>query len=183
MTRLYRLGIVSLIAFSGCGFAAGPGEFDYDTPLCGGYHLFRLSAHQVAIRRPTSQHDTPAIPAKVTAIAWDSKFILAQRQVMRRRSTRPDDTYEVPVVDTVDYWIIDTSTDSLYGPMSIEEFTRRRSAVGVPASMQLRQVSHQANWVFYSVIVAIALVVALFCLTLGTSLRRTARNRRVDASE
>jgi hypothetical protein len=105
--------------------------------LSNGYHLFRTSAHTIVISRQASRHDTPLIPAKVVDYDFDDRFILAKRQRMQRRSERPNESYELPVPDAYDYWILDHSTESLYGPMSLDEYNEERKRLGVPWTIRL----------------------------------------------
>jgi hypothetical protein len=140
-----RIGSVSLtllfLFFSACGGSGGfgPGANDFSYALAGKYQLWRTSAHQVMIA-PTYTSETPIIPAKVIEVAWDSRFILAKRQELKRRSQSPNDTYMEPLDGQFDYWIIDVSGPTLYGPFDESAFRAKRREIAVPDSLHLKDV-------------------------------------------
>ena len=130
-----------LLALFGCkppGF--GPGVQDFSATLLDTYTLNRISTHQVYI----SKHgglgaDVPRIPEKVLECAVTPPFILGKRQALRPRS--PGDAYHLPDANAVDYWILDTrDAGRVLGPMNLEEFTNRRRELGIPDSIDLKDV-------------------------------------------
>ena len=126
-----------------CGdLAIGPGHSDFSADLAGDYKLHRSSAHQVMISPDGWSSDTPIIPTKVLECAVDRHLILAKRQGLKRRSpNNPNDTYEEPDPTVIDYWILDTSTPQVFGPMSEDEFKRKRRELGVSEKIELKDIN------------------------------------------
>lgn len=115
---------------------------DFSADLVGGYAIHRTSGHQVQISpgayEPTK---TPIIPTKVLMCITYERLILAKRQGLKRRSPNdPNDLYEEPDPDVIDYWILDTSVPQVFGPMSLEQFKAKRLVLRVPESAKLKDV-------------------------------------------
>lgn len=108
-------------------------------PAPGGYGVYQTSAHEV-IMRCMSSASAPDIPAKVVDANWDSRFIIAEQQVLVSRELIPGDHYRIPNPGKYAYWIIDTK-DSVqrYGPLTSTEFTNKRDQLGVPKVLVLRR--------------------------------------------
>ena len=129
-----------------CGLA---GCSDFTAKLCGGYILARTSAHSVTIVPEKGWNDkTPIIFPKVIEVGHDKRFIVAKRNVMKQRN--PDQTitsydritnYGMELDPGVfDYWILDTAAPIAYGPLTWEEYTDKRSELGIPDSVVLKDV-------------------------------------------
>jgi hypothetical protein len=121
--------------------AVGPGHADFSTKLVRDYSVYRTSAHQIMIAPEAWNSGTPTIPAKVIECAVDRHFILAKRQGLQRRSPGdPNDTYMEPAPSVFDYWILDTSSPEVYGPMTLTEFDAKKRGLGISATVALRDV-------------------------------------------
>ena len=67
--------------------------------------------------------------------------MIAKRQGLKRRSpNNPNDTYEEPDPLVFDYWILDTRTPKVYGPLTVEQFTAKITELNVPSSLRLKDV-------------------------------------------
>jgi hypothetical protein len=116
-----------LLLLTSCGRAPGPGSQDFDYDLTGGYVLIRTSADHIEVRPEISDATTPVIRTKVVEVAWDKKFILAERQQLRGDNR-------------IDFWILDTEPRKLYGPFDEPSFLSMRKELGVPESLVLKDV-------------------------------------------
>ena len=145
----HALLLLTVIAFSGCDdidIAIGPGHSDFSAPLIGGYSLYRASAHMVSITPGGYSDETPIIREKVLECALSDPYILAMRQGLKRRSPNdPNDTYEEPDPDVFDYWILDTSAPSVFGPFDLEGFRSKKRDLGIPESIILKPVNSFRN--------------------------------------
>jgi hypothetical protein len=118
----------------------GPGIEDFSAKLAGEYWLNRNSAHEIFISPEVWSSATPVIPSKVIECAVDGNLILVKRQGLRRRNSGPNDTYEEPAPGVFDYWILDTQTPKVFGPMSLAQFNAKRRELGVPDTVALKDV-------------------------------------------
>lgn len=112
------------------------GYQDFDYKLCGGYSLMRRSAHQVDIVPQEHNDRTPIIPEKVIEVAWDTRFILAKRQEVKKDHE--------PVPDQFDFWILDTKKPVVYGPLKKDDFDKKRKKLGIPDSLVLKDIYEYA---------------------------------------
>ena len=116
----------------------GPGMQDFHAELCGDYLIWRSSANHIIISR---RNCVESIPTKVVEVGHDSRFIIAKRNELERRSpNNPDDTYMQPTPDIFDYWILDTSIPKVYGPLTQEEFAQKRQELDIPDNVELKDV-------------------------------------------
>lgn len=120
----------------------GPGTSDFHAPACGGYSIWRTSAHQISVVPDDGwTASTPIIPTKVIECDFDDRFVIAKRQGLKRRSPGdPNDTYEEPDPSVFDFWILDTSAPKVFGPLSEAEFNRMRTELRVPTKLRLKDV-------------------------------------------
>lgn len=121
----------------------GPGIDDFSADLLDSYTLNRTSAHQVYIAWQGCVDDSlPRIPTKVLECAVHAPFILGKRQgLMRRSNYGPNDAYEIPDPNVLDYWILDTrKPGNAFGPMNFEDFVAKRKSLDIPESVTLRDV-------------------------------------------
>ena len=134
--------VAVLLGFVGCepvGF--GPGVQDFVVRIAGDYSIQRTSAHQIQIAPDGWNDSTPIIPTKVIECNTDGRFVIAKRQGLKRRSpNNPNDTYEEPDPLVFDYWILDTRTPKVYGPLTVEQFTAKITELNVPSSLRLKDV-------------------------------------------
>lgn len=139
-----RFALLFTVLLSGCGdidFAIGPGMSDFSAPLCGKYHLIRSSAHTIKVSPMSYGSSTPIIPVKVVELGHDSRFVIAKQNVLRRRSPdNPQDTYMEPDPGNFQYWILDTKTPEVYGPLTKEAFDKKRKELGAPNAIRMKDV-------------------------------------------
>jgi hypothetical protein len=128
----------------GCVEGFGPGVLDYSYGVSGGYQVVRSSSHQITVVPKPGRHDgtPPTIPPKVVEIAWDNAFILAKQQALRPRS--PNGGYELPVPGQFSYWIVDLKGPLAFGPLTEEEFRRKRAELGISQRLELKNVGSYA---------------------------------------
>jgi len=135
-----RQMLTVLLAFvaAGCGGDFNHGG-DFTAKLCGGYILYKGSAHDAQVTLANWNHQAPYIPAKVVELGNDERFIIAKQNHLRRLS--PNSTYMAPETDAYSYWILDTSISKAYGPLTRDEFQRERRDLGVPDQITLKDIS------------------------------------------
>lgn len=133
----------SLVIFLvGCGPSGfGPGAQDFIVRVAGDYSIQRTSAHEIQIAPDVWNASTPIIPTKVIECNTDGRYIIAKRQGLKRRiPNNPNDTYEVPDPSVIDYWILDTTTPKVYGPLTLQQFKVKTTDIGVAPSLRLKDV-------------------------------------------
>ena len=131
MSRKLLLRVLCMIVSASTCFAFF-GYQDFDVPLCGGYYLWRKSAHQVDVSPQSHDAKTPIIPEKVIEISWDTRFVLAKRQATNKNHE--------PIPDHFDFWILDTKTPEVYGPLKKADFDEKRKKLDVPDSLELKDI-------------------------------------------
>jgi hypothetical protein len=139
-----KLMPLALVLTASCGMEVpGPGHMDYSHPLAGGYVLSRSSAYQAAIvpEHGWSPSVTPLIPPNIAEVGWDNRYILASQQPLQPDS----DGFERPIPGATNYWILDTEAPAVYGPLTFEQFRQRRSDLGVPQEITIRD-KHSYQW-------------------------------------
>lgn len=129
-------------AVLGCDDGAfGPGIQDFRYPVAGNYELIRTSEYRIEVV-PRDAGPEPSIPSMVVEIAWDRTFVLAKQQLLKRRSPNdPKDTFEEPAIGHFSYWILDTSVPMAYGPLTPEEFNKKRVEMKISDELRLRDVN------------------------------------------
>lgn len=136
------LPILSILSLQGCHPTR-----NHETLLSGGYILSASSANDISIRpRRVFSLSEPHIPAKVVALGWNERFIIAKQHPLR--------SIGAPVVanggriqqvgiyySITNYWILDTGVPEIHGPFSNSEYLRQREALGVPVQVEMSSVS------------------------------------------
>ena len=140
-----RAAIIAAIILFQVGCKPFPGEFagqaDFDATLPHGYTLWRSSAHQIAVEQGSSLGT--GIPPKVVELGHNNDFIIAKQNHLRRRNEgTPSDTYEEPEPGVFSFWILDLRPSQVktFGPLTENEFAAKRSELGVPQDLKLRDV-------------------------------------------
>ena len=143
------------VGFVGCIFAVGmlrwygrnhpwdfpgPGRQDYTGHLAGDYWIYRTSAYQTMIGPEDGWTDGDAmIPTVVSQCATDGRYILAERHGLKRRSPNdPTDTFEVEDPSQVNFWILDTETRKMFGPLDEPQFKSTRASLSIDPALELR---------------------------------------------
>lgn len=120
----------------------GPGSLDFRAKLAGPYFLHRMSSQEVLIAPDTWDGSIPIIPTLVVACGTDRRFIVAKRQGLKRKIDNGPQSLSVePDPNTVDYWILDTAAPKVFGPLTLEQFNDKRTALGVPSSLALKDIN------------------------------------------
>ncbi|MCC5828898.1 MAG: DUF3997 domain-containing protein [Phycisphaeraceae bacterium] len=119
----------------------GPGVHDFSAPLSNGYLIHRTSAHQIMVAPSGWNSSTPIIPAKVFELGHDAPWVIARQQQLRRRSPNdPNDTYQEPEPGAFSFWILNTSTPGVWGPLTEQQFAAKRVELRIDPALQLRDV-------------------------------------------
>lgn len=120
----------------GCAGAA-----DYDIELPGGYSILRTSAHQVTIAPKTGETSWGAykIPAKVTEVGWDEKYIIA-KQINMVEDPKSDNGVEISDEQESFYWILNTENDVAIGPLSETDFSTKKEELGISQKVLFKKV-------------------------------------------
>ena len=141
LTRFVLLATLILLApfialsYHGCAF--GPGLADWEAELCGGYSVVRISASDIVI---SDSRSGIVVPAKVIELDHDDRFIIVKQEHRDERGPGyPDEPQEDRAPDP-GYWVIDTSTREVYGPLPEDMWLLVCGDLGVPAGFQLRDV-------------------------------------------
>lgn len=135
--------LILLMIYSGIlGGCIGPGMTGYTIKLPGDYAVIAGSPNEVDIRptNKTLDYNTPYIPEKVVAIAFDHRYVLAKRfpVIVDKR----DKGYEKTVDESNScYYILDTATPELYGPFNLEEFNKKKKELKIDDVLKLRSVN------------------------------------------
>lgn len=133
---LSLLLIIFIIALSGC--YVGPGVTDYSYNLCGGYKLYKCSAHDIKVVPKSGWNDnTPVIPTQVLNIAWDKQFIIATQQDIKENGKAAS--------DKINYWILDTKTPMVYGPLNKTDFENEKKNLKITDFLTLKPVDSYQN--------------------------------------
>jgi hypothetical protein len=135
---LLTVGMITLI-INGC---AGAG--DYDIKLSGGYSLIRSSAQMVTINKDEGKNlwGPALIPAKVTELAWDDKYVLAKQVGLKREyPDNPNNSYEVLDESKIGFWILQEGDGKVFGPLTEYEFTKKKQELSIPTDLKLKSVA------------------------------------------
>lgn len=125
----------------GVGIGSGVGNYSYDLP--GGYWLVSSSRYDIKVLpKDTFDHPSyPRIPAMVAEIAFDDRYIVAKRYGLQLDPEHPSSGYQIPDEGSVDYYILDTETHTMYMFSSNVEFNEKRKALKIPSTLELKDVA------------------------------------------
>lgn len=134
--RYLLVGLLSLLFLTGC-----PGPSDYEMDLPGGYSVIRTSADEVKIAPKVSEGSwgTDVIPAKVTEVAWDDKYIIA-KQLGLKNDDASENGYQIPDEKNVSFWILEVTTDEVTGPLDGNSFTKKKAEFGISNDVVLQEI-------------------------------------------
>lgn len=127
----------------------GAGHLDFSAKLAGEYYLHRTSADRVSISpREYDLISTPYIPDAVVECNSDGRFIIAKRQGLKRQGSDlalPPGHHDLEHAgdrdpNVFDYWILDTSTPAVFGPMDYTEFKSKRAQLGVAQPLEFKDI-------------------------------------------
>lgn len=130
--------ILPFFIVSGC---AGLG--DYDVQLPNKLTVIRSSAHQVTISPQITESSwgAPLIPTKVVEVGWDEKYILA-KQLGLKNDPKSTNGYQIPDELKVSYWIIESITKKVFGPMDEREFNIKKKELKISDDVKLKDVQN-----------------------------------------
>lgn len=128
-----------MVFLSGC---FGPGMEDYSYTVGSGYMLVRTSGHQISVVPIDGNDGTkPEIKAKVVQIAWNERYVTAKQLGLKKAyPDNPNNSYEVPDENVVQYFILDTIDLKLYGGFNFDEFQQQEKELGI-SEMVLKDVN------------------------------------------
>lgn len=136
------MGIIGsiMVFLSGC---FGPGMEDFSYTVGSGYMLVRTSSHQISVVPIDGNDGTkPEIKAKVVQIAWDERYVIAKQLGLKKAyPDNPNNSYEVPDENVVQYFILDTIDLKLYGGFDFDEFQQQEKELGITEKMVLKDVN------------------------------------------
>lgn len=131
------LCILALILLTGC---PGLSERAANKDLGKGY-FYHETANLPTI---TNMNSNKGIPGLVISYAKDSTYIIALEKELeisieeKNELVKEGKYYRSAVKKGIEkYWIIDKTTDSIFGPMSKSEFIRSREVLGIPNTLKL----------------------------------------------
>lgn len=142
MKRIFKCLSIMLLSLLLYGCA---GEGDYDVELPNNYSLIRSSSHSISVKKQTGEGEweSDTIPEKVTEIAWNNEYILAKQLGLKVKDPDVSAEYKIPDESKVYYWILKVEDDSVFGPLSEEEFDKKKDELGVPKDLKLKKVSYR----------------------------------------
>lgn len=129
---VFLLSFFGIACYGGCWYVSGlvsPGRADYGFEILNGYELWRTSSRSRSIDSGAGGR----IDADVRRLAWDSRYIFAERFGPRipHNATSPQGK------DYLDYWIIDTNEQMIDGPLDKDTFYENATKLTGRASIQL----------------------------------------------
>lgn len=130
ISGLFAILSLLLLPLSGCFW----GLSDFHAPMTGGYSLWRTSGLSIDITPDAGWGEgDPIIPTMVIECNHDSRFIVAKRQGIKGQF--PDDE---PDPSVIDYWILDTKTPEVHGPLTSDQFLEKKIQLGVSKDLELK---------------------------------------------
>lgn len=160
-------GLGILVFFAGLVFSWAsqvlPAAADFSTPLAGDYELIRSSGSQIHVSPSDGwSPSTPRIPPIVVELEVVGRHVLAAQRPSR---TEP-----------AQYWILDTATPSVTGPLRRPEFRSRAQRLAPGPLLSLRPTHEFRRWHDEPAVVPSAYVLTgllLFGGALGSRLARS----------
>jgi len=110
--------IVLMFSFSGCDYF-GPGMADYSYKLSGDYEVYHAGNTNIG------KGDKIVVTREVKGVVWDSSYILAKQEKDNE----------------IRYYIISVSNDEIYGPLSEEDFNKKRDELKIDKDLKLKDPS------------------------------------------
>ncbi len=105
---------------------------DYTYTIVKDYRLSHSSSNDIVIfKNDDNVGIETVVHAKVTKVAWDDNFILAEQIPLIEETMELDKA-------KLNYWIIDVNTGELYGPLTKEELELKRSELQIDSSLELK---------------------------------------------
>ncbi|MFJ8236106.1 DUF3997 domain-containing protein [Ureibacillus sp. NPDC094379] len=119
--------IYLLLLQTGCA-----GLADYSVELPGNYSIVRTSAHQVTIspKNGDTGWESPAIPTKVTEVAWNENHILA-KQLGLMKDPDSSNGYKIPNKEDVHFWLLEVESGEVMGPFDETSFNDKKKEIGI----------------------------------------------------
>ncbi|WP_078115744.1 DUF3997 domain-containing protein [Clostridium beijerinckii] len=108
------------VIFWGCGYL-GPGSADYSYKLSSKYIIYRPSSDCTELDKKENRNMTVIVDSRVSGIAWDENFILAEQTKNNSKN----------------YWIIDVKQDKVYGQLKYEDFDKHRYFLKIDSKLRL----------------------------------------------
>ena len=130
MKKIFLIIILIIFTFNLTG-CFGPGMNDYTYEMVNNYKVSKGSANGIVIYKDDYDFGIDyKVPEKVTKIAWDDNFILAEQTPLIKNTQELDET-------KLYFWIINSITDDVYGPLSKEEFDSKCDELSIDPSLKL----------------------------------------------
>ena len=120
----FHFSLSTMTKILGCVFlfvlGCGPGYSDFSEKVGNGYYYYRTSPIDRFIAPKIWNDKTPIIPSKVVKYRKHDGYVTAKREIIQMGSSGSRVTS-----GTFDYWILNTATPVVYGPMDKSEFDLR----------------------------------------------------------
>ena len=111
-------------------------QSDYIKELSGGYYYASESKESTAILRHGKKRNERYIPCKIIFYDYNKQFIIAAQEPVRECLFGEIDIDYNNL--EVAFWIIDVQKDKILGPYSLDEYIKKRKALGVPEELKLK---------------------------------------------
>ncbi len=134
--KLYIFALLVLL-FSKCSLE---GEYN----LGAGYFLFGDKANTVIAKETKGKIAvySEVIEGEIRQYNFNKNYIIAERRISENARTyfgsHPLWNEQKGNGDTIQFWIIDKSTDSLIGPMDWQKYVETRTLLQLPAELKFR---------------------------------------------
>ncbi len=114
----------------------GPGMHDFSANVVGDYCVYCTSPERVRISGPKLK-----IPLTVSELAYDQRFILVKQQLLQQPPLNEvGDADGKPIPGKYNYWIVNVTQQTCYGPFDEGQFAAKRLELKVDPSLTLRDV-------------------------------------------
>lgn len=135
----FKFVFISLYFY--CLLAACSGLTDYEVELPGNFSIVSTSEHLVTISPKENEGSwgSAVVPAKVVEVGWDKNFILAKQVDLVDDPEIANNTV-IPDMDTSHYWIIETGTEVITGPLDEQSFTDKKTELSISKDIKLKAV-------------------------------------------
>ncbi|EJQ48719.1 DUF3997 domain-containing protein [Bacillus hominis] len=99
------------------------------------YELIRTSGNAFELfPSQDAVYATQYIPAKITEIAWDDKYIIAKQTEEKSDPNNPDGA--IANKKSEQYWIIDVKHNKRFGPYNEKQFNEQKDAFKIKVPFQ-----------------------------------------------
>jgi hypothetical protein len=102
---------------------------DWIAYLPNGYQLVRCNDRDKVVAAPRG---SIVVLPKVLTLGYDSRFVMVKREEVGEGFPPR------PTIGSIDYWIIDTLSSKVYGPMDESGYNNKRKELGISVRVKLK---------------------------------------------